>query len=210
MPVVRKDLTKAQADELIANIRMEDPQAELELVPQTDGLFTVNVKSAAPAGGPPATTPATPAVTAPNASGAAPLVQSREAAIDTLARTLWGEARGESRLGKEAVAAVVLNRLKRNAPGRFGATIEEVCRKPLQFSCWNPNDPNRAQLERVDKSDAAFAECWAVAELAVDGRLTDPTDGADHYHTVNVSPSWSLGRTPCRTIDRHHFFNNIP
>lgn len=32
--------------------------------------------------------------------------------IDTLARTVWGEARGESLLGKEAVACVILNRHK--------------------------------------------------------------------------------------------------
>ena len=87
--------------------------------------------------------------------------------------------------------------------------LEEVCRKPQQFSCWNLNDPNRAQLERVGKTNAAFAECLTVAELAVDGRLADPTDGADHYHTMNVSPVWSRGKTPCRTIGRHLFFNNI-
>jgi N-acetylmuramoyl-L-alanine amidase len=147
----------------------------------------------------------------PSPGGTArPAVQNRVTAIDTLARTLWGEARGEPRLGKEAVAAVVLNRLRRNAPGRFGATVEEVCRKPQQFSCWNQNDPNRAQLERVDRSNVAFAECLAIAEQAVDGRLSDPTIGADHYHTKAVSPSWSRGKTPCRTIGRHHFFNNIP
>jgi hypothetical protein len=108
MPVVRKDLTRAQADELMANIRLEDPRAELELVPQTNGLFTVNIKSAAPAVRPTTSSPAAPAATASDTAGAAPLaaeplVPNREAAIDTLARTLWGEARGEPRIGKEAV-----------------------------------------------------------------------------------------------------------
>ena len=57
----------------MANIRMEDPEAELELVPQTDGLFTVNIKSAAPAAGRvSASIPAATAATAPNAGGAAP------------------------------------------------------------------------------------------------------------------------------------------
>jgi uncharacterized protein (TIGR02594 family) len=45
--VVRRELTKAEADELMANIRMEDPQAELELVPQANGLFTVVIRSSA-------------------------------------------------------------------------------------------------------------------------------------------------------------------
>ncbi|NUB15472.1 cell wall hydrolase, partial [Azospirillum brasilense] len=47
---------------------------------------------------------------------AAPLVPSVDAhgqAIDTLARTLWGEARGESVRAMEAVAAVVMNRVGR-------------------------------------------------------------------------------------------------
>jgi uncharacterized protein (TIGR02594 family) len=61
MPVSRRDLTKAQADELMANIRMEDPDAQLELIQQPNGLFTVNIKSAAPTGEPLATTaPTTP------------------------------------------------------------------------------------------------------------------------------------------------------
>ena len=54
-------------------------------------------------------------------------------AIDILARTLWGEARGETLSGKEAVACVILNRLKKtNAKGLFwwGNTLEEICLKP--------------------------------------------------------------------------------
>lgn len=134
---------------------------------------------------------------------------SRDMAIDTLARTLWGEARGEPRLGKEAVAAVVLNRVKRGRPDRFGATVEEVCRKPKQFSCWNPGDPNRALLEHVDRTDAAFAECLEVAQRAVEGTLPDPTDGSDHYHRDDVFPDWSRGKVAARTIGRHRFFNDI-
>jgi Phage tail lysozyme len=49
VPVVRKDLTKAQAEELMAMIRMEKPEAKLQLVPQTNGLFTVNIQDSAPA-----------------------------------------------------------------------------------------------------------------------------------------------------------------
>jgi len=220
MPRTVRDITESNVNFVIAMMRA-DGAIDITQTPQDGGLWTVfgrfsgDPEPAVAAGGsgvgtaaPPVQPPLSPPATG-RGETAGPSVQSRETAIDTLARTLWGEARGEPRLGKEAVAAVVLNRLRRNAPGRFGATVEEVCRKPQQFSCWNLNDPNRAQLERVDKTNAAFAECLTVAELAVDGRLADPTDGADHYHTVDVSPVWSRGKTPCRTIGRHLFFNDI-
>ena len=220
MPRTVLDVTESNVNFVIAMMKA-DGAIEITQTPQGGGLWTVfgrfpgNPEAAVAAGGSGVGTAAPPAAEPPlppeTTSGGTmgPSVQSRDTAIDTLARTLWGEARGEPRLGKEGVAAVVLNRLRRNAPRRFGATVEEVCCKPQQFSCWNLNDPNRAQLERVDKTNAAFAECLTVAELAVDGSLADPTDGADHYHTMNVSPPWSRGKTPCRTIGRHLFFNNI-
>jgi hypothetical protein len=46
-----------------------------------------------------------------------------------------------------AVAAIVLNRVRAGQPARFGSTIEEVCKKPMQFSCWNPGtDPNHLAM----------------------------------------------------------------
>ena len=47
MTVLRKDdLDEDQVDELRANIRMEDPQAVLEVIPQPGGLFTLVIRSA--------------------------------------------------------------------------------------------------------------------------------------------------------------------
>src|SRR5690606_7288829 len=115
-------------------------------------------------------------------------------ALDVLARTLWGEARGEGRRGLEAVAAVIMNR---RAAGRWGASVEAVCRAPRQFSCWNPDDPNRRKLEAVDENDPVFALCREIAAAALAGRLADPTGGATHYHARGVRPWWARGRTPC-------------
>jgi len=66
----------------------------------------------------------------------------------TLARTVWGEARGESVAGQKAVICTVLNRFN---SGRWyaGKTIAETCRKPWQYSCWNKKDPNRAKMEAL-------------------------------------------------------------
>ena len=147
--------------------------------------------------------------TAPSAVSSSASLNSGgdNSAIDTLARTLWGEARGETKAGREAIASVILNRLKK--PSRFGKSIEEVCLKPAQFSCWNDGDPNLPKLKKVDKSNPIFAECIAIAENAVQGLLADLVISADHYHTTGVSPAWSQGKMPCITIGNHLFFNNI-
>jgi N-acetylmuramoyl-L-alanine amidase len=209
---VQRDIPDDQVNFVVAS--MQANGAQVTKTKQSDGLWTVTGVFPDRSGGAatiadraaePLISPARPSASAT----AQPAVGERARAIDTLARTLWGEARGEPRLGKEAVAAVVLNRVQRGRPERFGATIEEVCRKPQQFSCWNPGDPNRELLERVDQTDEPFRECIEIAERAVSGALPDPTNGSDHYHRDEVFPDWSRGRLPVKTIGRHRFFNDI-
>ena len=66
---------------------------------------------------------------------------------DILARTLWGEARGESLAGQIAVAWTIRNRVKDGKDKSWwGEGYASVCQKPYQFSCWNRNDPNFAYL----------------------------------------------------------------
>lgn len=133
-------------------------------------------------------------------------------AVDTLARTLYGEARGELVRGKEAVAAVVMNRVRR-AQERggwwWGTGVVEVCRKPWQFSCWNENDPNRAKIEDAAESDREFASCVRIARRAVMAALEDPTQGATHYHAKGATPPWTTGRTPSAAIGNHLFYNDV-
>ncbi|MCQ4158752.1 cell wall hydrolase [Roseomonas sp. GC11] len=126
--------------------------------------------------------------------------------LQALARTLYGEARGEGLLGIRAVASVILNRAAHPNPRRFGASISAVCLKPFQFSCWNQSDPNRPKLVALDLSSPAAAVCLQVAWEALMGRLADTTGGADHYHTVSVSPPWARGMTPTATLGSHVFY----
>lgn len=139
----------------------------------------------------------------------------------TLARTMWGEARGELGAidGMDAVAHVVLNRM--HAGKRYwGDDVVEVCRKPWQFSCWNGNDPNPPQLLKIDATNARFAAALRSAErlIALDAAdprqraAGDPTLGATHYFAARLSPRprWAAGREPCVRIGSHLFFNDIP
>jgi N-acetylmuramoyl-L-alanine amidase len=133
--------------------------------------------------------------------------------IDVLARTLYGEARGEARPGRVAIACTVMNRVDRAATfGGYwwGDTVAEVCKKPWQFSCWNQGDPNRDVIEGVvAEGNGLFAECIEIATQAVRLELCDVTFGACHYHSKWVMPSWSADHAPVVTIGGHHFFNDI-
>jgi len=133
--------------------------------------------------------------------------------VEVLARTLYGEARGETLAGKEAVACVVLNRVARaTARGGsywWGRDVVGVCLKPWQFSCWNTNDPNRAKLLAISEANRTFRTCLSVAGRALAGAVEDKTAGATHYHTRTVTPAWSRGRAPCAVIGGHLFYNDV-
>jgi len=132
--------------------------------------------------------------------------------VDVLARTIFGEARGEPLEGLEAVACVVLNRVKiAQSRGRYwwGNNIIGVCQKPYQFSCWNKNDPSYKRLTSVTIADKNFQTCQRIAENAVIGKLWDCTSGATHYHADYVSPFWAKGEKPIMKIGRHMFYKLV-
>lgn len=133
-------------------------------------------------------------------------------AVDVLARTVWGEARGEGTAGMSAVANVVLNRVAiARARGGFwwGADIIQVCQKPKQFSCWNRADPNFRKLQAVDERDLYFATALRIARRAVAGALADATRGATHYHADWMTPYWARGEKPVIVIGRHKFYKIV-
>ncbi len=130
----------------------------------------------------------------------------------TLAKTLWGEARGEDKPGMEAVAAVIINRLNSRYRGRTSASA--VCTDPFQFSCWNTSDPNRAKLARIDSQpDDDFRTALEISQRALAGGLSDPTFGARHYVSTllpaALRPDWLRDKRPCRVIGHHEFYNDI-
>ena len=125
--------------------------------------------------------------------------------VDVLARTIWGEARGELYGGRVAIANVVMNRAKN--PGWWGKSAVEVCLKPQQFSCWNADDVNYPKLQSVTPTDPIFTESLVIASRAVLlMELEDVTMGSDHYHNLSVTPRWSMGRTPIIQIGQHRFY----
>lgn len=156
---------------------------------------------------------------APHAARIIPLPPPGQADRLTLALTLWGEARGEGVAGMAAVAAVIVNRMLasarliergRRAAWWGGPDAVSVCRAPWQFSCWNLGDANRAKLDALAPDAAVLLPARTIADAALDGRLGDPTFGADHYHTRAVRPAWARGRRPVIAIGRHQFYTLGP
>ncbi len=122
-----------------------------------------------------------------------PIEQQPPGVVARLA--LCGEARGEQdaagtleAIAMAAVYWVGLNRiaLRRNR----GKSIGDVFLEPWQFSCFNTNDPNRAKLLDLWKTDpVSWERADTVADLAERGLLHDPTFGSTHYCTANL---WGL------------------
>ena len=132
--------------------------------------------------------------------------------VDILARTLWGEARNQGNEGMEAVANVVLNRVRYAQEKNgfwWGDDIIQVCQKAYQFSCWNSSDPNSRKARAVDTRDLYFVTALRIARRAVIDALSDNTNGATHYHTTAIKPYWAKGVTPCARIGDHVFYRMV-
>lgn len=132
-------------------------------------------------------------------------------AAETLALTLWAEAAGRPVRAIEALAALAVNRARlaaadeaarlRFAPGPaavggWPTLLGQACRAPFLFACWNPRHPRHAALGEAPEGDPALAACRRIARRAAAGGLSDPTNGATHWHDAAALPGWALGRVP--------------
>lgn len=128
--------------------------------------------------------------------------------VDTAARTVWGEARGEGSAGMAAVAWVIRNRAAN--PRWWGSTIKGVCLKPWQFSCWNANDPNASKCRAVTLDDREFRAAVDICAAVFRGELPDPTGGADSYYDDSIRPPvWAVGKRPTARIGHLIFYRVV-
>lgn len=134
--------------------------------------------------------------------------------IKNLAKTIWGEARGESRAGQEAVASSIMNRV--GAGKWFSGTVTTVVTKPYQYSAWNENDPNATKMDAVAEQanpPPSFLLAVEIAAQAMRGGLTDRTGGATHYHSryMEEFPAWAKDPAAIKTaiVGSHIFYKNV-
>ena len=127
----------------------------------------------------------------------------RQTDLDTLARTLHGEVRGEPEAGAIAVCHVVRNRAIRK-----GTNAATECLRPWQFSCWNANDPNRKVITALRSDSEDYRHWCRIAEKA--WQMPDTTGGALHYFNPSIAaPAWrNEGRETLR-VGGHVFRTGV-
>lgn len=135
--------------------------------------------------------------------------------IDTAARTLWGECRGEPQEGQIAVAWVIRNRAERKrfagALAELEGGVDRVCKAKWQFSCWWDQ-----QATALKALPAERLEVQADLVRGVLGGITpDPTNGADHYHTIARPgyadvwpPNWAPTMAEVARFGGHVFYDS--
>jgi len=135
--------------------------------------------------------------------------------INLPARVAWGEARNQGKDGIQAVLNTMKNRSDMDLwnDGKadwWGEGLADVATKPYQYSAYNENDPNRAQLEAVTDADPVFALAVQLAAQNVRGELPDLTGGATHYHHIDLpAPGWTVGAEVTTVIGDHKFYKGV-
>jgi spore germination cell wall hydrolase CwlJ-like protein len=132
-----------------------------------------------------------------------------------LAALVFGEARGEGWTGQIAVAAVATERARRG--GWFGTGLHGVILRdttgdgiPDQFSCFRPATMG-GQLEKLSHPldhdpQEVWVSCFHAAVAVRFGYVRSSMPGADHYHTVDIEPSWTQRLTRLGVVGRHVFW----
>ena len=121
------------------------------------------------------------------------------AEILVIALTILGEARGEGFEGMAGVASVIQTRTIERKQ-----TATQVCLAPKQFSFWN-DGVSEVRKQQLLKNPQAI-NALRLAKLVAEKRMPDVVNGANHYHTFQVSPKWSKGEQVVATIRNHKFY----
>jgi hypothetical protein len=124
-------------------------------------------------------------------------------AVQCLSQAVYYEAAREPRNGQEAVAQVVLNRVRHPAYPKSvcgvvyqGAAKATGCQ--FTFTCdgalrWRPEP-------------ALWARAEAVARHALSGFVDRDVGSATHYHAVYVAPAWAPTLVKMTQVGQHIFY----
>ncbi|RIA44250.1 cell wall hydrolase [Hephaestia caeni] len=124
-------------------------------------------------------------------------------ALDCLTQAVYYEARSEPIEGQQAVAQVVLNRVRNPAfPNSVCGTVYEGSSRStgcqFTFTCDGSLTARR--------EPAAWERARQVAQAALAGFVYAPVGSATFYHTDAVHPGWATRVTSVGTIGAHIFY----
>ena len=128
------------------------------------------------------------------------------------ALTIFSEASNQSPECRRAIAFSLFNRL-RFSPEKYGHTIAAVCLKRMQYSEWNADAADNANLLRAastPETDGVMMDCLSAYQQALAGG-TDPSNGATHFYARSIpAPGWTANATLAAQIGDVLFWRNVP
>ena len=120
-----------------------------------------------------------------------------------LSEALYFEARGESVEGMFAVGEVILNRVDSNIfPDTLCTVINQGTGR--KYACQFTYTCDG--LAETIGEPRAWERVGKVARMLIDGAPRVLTDGATHYHTKAVNPSWARVYPRTTSIGSHYFY----
>lgn len=127
---------------------------------------------------------------------------SRERAVKCLAAAIYYEAADQPLAGREAVAQVVLNRLRHPAYPKSvcGVVYQGAAQAGCQFTFACDGSLSRPPKPR------GWLAAREVAVAALDGFVEPDVGSSTHYHATYVRPAWSRWLTPTSRIGAHQFY----
>jgi spore germination cell wall hydrolase CwlJ-like protein len=124
-------------------------------------------------------------------------------ALQCLAQAVYYESAREPRLGQEAVAQVVLNRVRHPAYPKSvcGVVFQGAARSTgCQFSFTCDGSLRWAPEPRL------WAQAQGVARRALAGHVTRKVGSATHYHADYVAPYWAPTLVKMKQVGAHIFY----
>ena len=154
------------------------------------------------------------------------MIKAKPKDKEILARTMFGEARGEGKEGMLAVGNVIMNRLK-DGRSIYKATdkpeltgVENIIKKDKAFSVFNnPQSKDYINMMKpIEEMGTADKEAYKLAleisEGLLTGKLKDNTEGATLYYNPNnvvATPDWakSWKTSKTKSIGNHDFYIEV-
>jgi spore germination cell wall hydrolase CwlJ-like protein len=141
---------------------------------------------------------------APPAVLRAASIWDRERSLQCLAEAVYYEARSEPEEGQQAVAQVVINRVR--SPAYPGSVCGVVYQGPMRagggcqftFTC----DGSLG----IAPAGVAWLRARRIAAAALSGSVYAPVGLATHYHTQQVVPTWAFKLAKAAVVGSHSFY----
>ncbi len=112
------------------------------------------------------------------------LIEAKEPETHVIAAVIIREAGGEGKMGMQAVANVIQNRMR-------GKTAYQVVTAPKQFSCYNNYVNREEDFVALAAGHSRFEHALELAKQIQTKSVPDITRGSTHYHTIHVRPYWA-------------------